>query len=498
MKILKIALIIVIFIILILAITGTNIFGAVLVNNISLEKRGDSTFVTIMANNPFQFAASSVPAKEGRPFRILIDCKSALHNLPKYEFRNLPAGIITSIRTSQYQTDPNQVVRIVLDAAKSVNFKVRSTGNSTVVTIVSLGEPNFEKWWASSTPTATPATTSVEKAEPVTPTETPEPAVVSTSPETSLPLEPTPTTQPTESSTTEPTAETTPTAETPEPSESTVASTEPKTPLDTSSTSVETTPTETVVAQPATTETSTVTTETPAVETVVNPDTQPTPVSTEATQVPEAVDTTTLITKPVPTEEQETLAKETTLTPIEPSLKAMAKKQISKTTAAQVTPILPEKTESEITDESEVQVKVTPPTTTETEGEAIVKVVPNLIQEKALQSLETFPKRKMVQYRSYGRRDPFSPLIGEKKVTEFGQVPIPSIENLKLVGILQDLDGSKALLEDNQGYGYIMEPGDRVKNGSVILVDEDRVVFQIQEYGWSRNVALDLYNIENK
>src|SRR3990170_5177925 len=130
MKILKIVLIIVIFIILILAITGTNIFGAVLINNISLEKRGDSTFVTIMANSPFPFTSSAVPAKEGRPFRILIDCKDALHNLPKYEFRNLPTGIITSIRTSQYQTDPNRVVRIVLDAAKTVNYDIHTSDNS--------------------------------------------------------------------------------------------------------------------------------------------------------------------------------------------------------------------------------------------------------------------------------------------------------------------------------------------------------------------------------
>ncbi len=480
MKILKIALIIVIFIILILAITGTNIFGAVLVNNISLEKRGDSTFVSIMANNPFQFTSSSVPAKEGRPFRILIDCKSALHNLPKYEFRTLPPGIITSIRTSQYQTDPNQVVRIVLDAAKTVNFSVNSLGNSIVVTIVSMGDPNFEKWWAASTPTPTTTATRVEKTEPVTPTETPEPAVVSESPETNLPPEPTPTT------------------EAPVPSETALATTEPETASDTSTPTVEITSPETAVAEPASTETSTVTTETSGVETTVSSDTQPAPVSTEVTQVPEAVETTTSVTEPVQAAKKETLVKEPTETSTEPSPKVTAKKEVRKTPATVVTPILPEKTEPEIPEESKVQVKVNPPSTTETEGEAIVKVVPNLIQEKALQSIETFPKRKIVQYRSYGRRDPFSPLIGDKKVTEFGQVPIPSIENLKLVGILQDLDGNKALLEDNNGYGYIMEPGDRVKNGSVILVDEDRVIFQVQEYGWSRNVALDLYNSENK
>jgi hypothetical protein len=204
------------------------------------------------------------------------------------------------------------------------------------------------------------------------------------------------------------------------------------------------------------------------------------------------MDTTAPTTETAPTEETESVVTETSPTPTEPSTKTIVKKTPKKS------PVTEEQMSDE-TAQSKAEVKVTPPTAiTEEEGAPIVKVTPSQIQEKALQAIETFPKRRMIQYRSLGKRDPFSPLIGDKKVTEFGQAPIPSIENLKLVGVLQDIQGNKALLEDNRGYGYIMEPGDRVKNGSVILVDEDRVIFQIQEYGWSRNVALDLYNIENK
>ncbi|HKZ22206.1 MAG TPA: hypothetical protein VJ165_03280 [candidate division Zixibacteria bacterium] len=468
MKILKVALIVVILIIVILAISGSNIFGAVLVSDISLEKRGDSTLVTIMANNPFQFNSSSVPAKEGRPFRILIDCKDALHNLPKYDFRSLPSGIVTSIRTSQYQTDPNRVVRIVLDVAKTVNYDIHTSDNSLVITLVSMGEPDFERWSAEGV--TAPVTAGVEKTEPVSPEVTPEQSTVSASPESTVPQEPT------ETTTTEEATSSTEIAETPE---QTVASAEGETPT-------EPTSTEPVVTEAVSPEPSSTFTEVPSPETMVGSDTEPSSVASEV------VDTTAPVTDATPTEETKTEVTETPSIPTEPSQKAVVKKEPKKS------PVV-EEHKSEATTESKVAGKDTQlPTITEEEGTPIVKVMPSQIQEKALQSLETFPKRKMIQYRSLGKRDPFSPLVGDKKVTEFGQAPIPSIENLKLVGVLQDLQGNKALLEDNRGYGYIMEPGDRVKNGTVILVDEDRVVFQIQEYGWSRNVALDLYTLENK
>jgi len=488
MKILKVALIIVILIIVILAITGTNIFGAVLVSDISLEKRGDSTLVTIMANSPFQFSSSSVPANEGRPFRILVDCKDALHNLPKYDFRNLPSGIVTSIRTSQYQTDPNRVVRIVLDAAKTVNYDIHTADNSIVITLVSMGEPDFKRWSVSGV--TTPVTPSVEITESSSSDVTQEQPVVSTAPETATSSEHS-TTEPTETPVTSEASSSTETTGTTEP---TTASTEPETPTEPISS-------EQLATEPVSPEPSSTFTEVPVPETIVSSDTQPTSVISDVSPSPEAVDTTTPVTEATTTEETKAVVTETQPTPTEPSSKTVVKKEPKKSPVTEVKPGPVVEQKSEETAESKVEVKVTPPTTiTEEEGAAIVKVVPSQIQEKALQSIETFPKRRMIQYRSMGKRDPFSPLIGDKKVTEFGQVPIPSIENLKLVGILQDFQGNKALLEDNRGYGYIMEPGDRVKNGSVILVDEDRVIFQIQEYGWSRNVALDLYNdnAENK
>jgi len=104
--------------------------------------------------------------------------------------------------------------------------------------------------------------------------------------------------------------------------------------------------------------------------------------------------------------------------------------------------------------------------------------------------LESYPKRKLVKYGTTGFRDPFMPLIGS--VTGALSSSLPVLENLKLVGILEDMDGNRALLEDAEGNGYILMPNDKVKNGYLVSVTKKKAIFQITEYGWTRTVALEL------
>lgn len=100
-------------------------------------------------------------------------------------------------------------------------------------------------------------------------------------------------------------------------------------------------------------------------------------------------------------------------------------------------------------------------------------------------------ERESLIYQSEGRRDPFVPLSQEIDL-EFGEVPLPSVENLKLVGMLEDKNGYLALLEDDRGYGYLLKSGDRVKNGYVKNILENMIIFEIEEYGWSRVISLEL------
>jgi hypothetical protein len=110
---------------------------------------------------------------------------------------------------------------------------------------------------------------------------------------------------------------------------------------------------------------------------------------------------------------------------------------------------------------------------------------------------EEISAREIIYYQSEGRRDPFAPLT-ERISTELGEIPLPTFESLKLVGILRDEAGNRALLEDDKGYGYILKKDDRIKNGYVVSVDDNQVVFQIQEYGWSKTIALELFNRTSK
>jgi hypothetical protein len=104
--------------------------------------------------------------------------------------------------------------------------------------------------------------------------------------------------------------------------------------------------------------------------------------------------------------------------------------------------------------------------------------------------VDTTPKRKIVEYTANTSHDPFTPLVGAGagKITE----GLPSLENLKLVGILEDTKLNRALLEDAEGNGYILKPNDRVQSGYLVTVTENKAIFQITEYGWTRTVALEL------
>ncbi len=107
------------------------------------------------------------------------------------------------------------------------------------------------------------------------------------------------------------------------------------------------------------------------------------------------------------------------------------------------------------------------------------------------EELPSFAPRRAVHYSSGGRRDPFKPLWQEGEL-QFGSVPLPDVENLTLVGVLEDSSGFRALLEDPNGYGYILRKGDRVKNGYVAQVTEEKIIFQVVEYGWTRTVLLKM------
>jgi len=113
------------------------------------------------------------------------------------------------------------------------------------------------------------------------------------------------------------------------------------------------------------------------------------------------------------------------------------------------------------------------------------------IAKKPRVKIESFPKRKLVKYKAGNKRDPFKPLVGIGGATLMPG-DTPAIENLSLVGIFNDETGSKALFEDAEGNGYLLKPNDRVQNGYLVSIQNNKAIFQVTEYGWTRTVALNL------
>jgi hypothetical protein len=114
-----------------------------------------------------------------------------------------------------------------------------------------------------------------------------------------------------------------------------------------------------------------------------------------------------------------------------------------------------------------------------------------LIQGRMESELSVVVQRRMIEYNPVTDRDVFLPPT-EKEEMGFVEAPLPLFENLKLVGILKDRQGNRALLEDEAGFGYILTSGERIKNGYVIAIEDDQAIFHVEEYGGYQIMVLEL------
>ncbi|HVP36859.1 MAG TPA: AMIN domain-containing protein [Terriglobales bacterium] len=390
------------------------------VQNITLQKQGEFTNVTIYANGPIQFNHFIEEKKDGKPYRVVIDCLNAVNSLPQKNFQDLPAGIISSIRTSQYQTMPDKVCRIVLDLKNSVIYKVvKGTGEKEITLAFSTPqEPVFQTWSAVQGQSALKDTKLAEANK---------------------------------TQKTEPIAQTTPLPNKEDkPIKTSVLKTDP----------VSKSATEKVEVAQKQVSPSKKSEVAPSVDKTVKPE----KIVLAGTGVIPAARTESKPMEKAKTEEKSPVQIQKETKPAAPAGKPKA----------------PEPEKPKIAKADTLK-----PVESDTLKKEAQAAMPGKIMEET-------PKREVLVYHNGQRKDPFSPLT-EKKNFELGTVPLPTIEELKLVGILEDNSGYKALLENDLGYGYILQAGDRIRNGSVISVDKERVIFQIQEYGYTKNIALELY-----
>jgi hypothetical protein len=482
------------------------------IENLSLEKAGKFTKLTVYTDNPFEFVHSTEEAKDDKPYRVIIDFKDAFFALPQHNFKEgLPAGTVQAIRTSQFKVEPEKIVRVVLDVKGPVVYKVLDTKDPKKVTIALLTaqDTDFPMWMANKTgQDAKPVTVPLEK-------------------KTSLAQTATKTTPAFDAKTYSRAVSYADTGESLAAGDQKLKVVETKKKTET-----------TTSGQLTETGTSPIKTEKQAVvtagkPTVVKHNVTRRRISRYSTPVGPAPETATIAQETATDQPQ--VIKDSEKLATAPSSQAKTEKtkepsvspSMSKRTLVQRPPIrrrinrsptplgpyMQETTlaeaakETKTTQTENLKPEDVSTSTTAAIAQGIGKilgpesvvaketpVVPESLlvaQERQQVELELVPQRKVVRYNSGTKRDPFMPLSQIKDMT-FGSVPLPLFDNLKLVGVLQDEQGNRALLEDELGYGYILMSGDRIRNGFVVSVEDDKATFNIEEYGGYQIKVLEL------
>ena len=103
-------------------------------------------------------------------------------------------------------------------------------------------------------------------------------------------------------------------------------------------------------------------------------------------------------------------------------------------------------------------------------------------------------REKKYFYSSFGTRDPFRSLVDgtfEAKLQD-----LVDLRTVSLVGVLSEDDEHVAMLQDSQGFGYNLRPGDRVRGGTVVSVGKDAMVARLNVFGQTTRVTLRMQREE--
>jgi len=105
-------------------------------------------------------------------------------------------------------------------------------------------------------------------------------------------------------------------------------------------------------------------------------------------------------------------------------------------------------------------------------------------------------REKRYYYRAFNRRDPFQSLVVGNY--EEGELDLIDIYKVRLVGILSGGYQKFAMLEDENGYSYIVKVGDRIKNGSIVSVGDRSLIARVTIFGQTNTVTLRLEDSQKK
>ena len=495
------------------AFLGVQGFAAE-VTNVELSYADGSTVAKIHVDGTVRFTHQTEEAKDGKPFRVIVDVLSATHELGAKNFMRLPDCSVERLRTSQYSVKPEQIVRLVFDMHKETFYSINSDERSVTVSFPDKSHQPFTAW----------SSRSVVKAMKAEKKEAPKVAAADAPAKASTPAnKPAAKTTVDMNKSIEKDRQASLAATTPAPSQTKAQPVEKSEPVVKAETKRAEVPYKARNSYG------------PAYDPELLASAEPVKEKPVVAAKPEVEETTPAVTKPVvtkaePKKEAAPVTKpavsEQTTTPAKsepkpavkkttPAVKpeatkkpVMAKAQnSSKTTQAQK-PAPAKKAQQDkkpmakqsATVASKPAPKKTETTTVATKPKKESKTSTSRFRRSAADKkvkgtmVAEFPKRLVIKYKSRSTRDPFETLVNETRVNNSViERSVPNVEGLTLVGVIESDGGdNSALFEDNSGYGYILKSGDKVRKGYVLRVESDRVYFQIFEYGWSRTVALNL------
>ncbi len=500
------------------------------VTSIELDHIQGFTVANIKVDGSVRFTHQTEIAKDGRPFRIIVDILSATHNLSAKTFENLPDCRITGIRTSQFSVKPEKIVRIVLDMKGESTYRIESRKNSVFLFVHDKDSKSFATWSSDSYKEPAPAKKPAVAAKPSSAKDEPDNSsyakiasinkaldddrkssleskaskpFIYPSREESISKKPS-----LEASVPKVKKPSTPKkkyssviddASLKDSKSKIISKPEAKTSTPKLATADKKTVTRKVAVKPSSltksTGSSVSSTQKKAIKTVKVTKKPSTAISKAASPKPTRAKQIKSKSKAKSAAGSKLKKSGPPASPNKAKVSKLAKSSKSKSTKKATL------AKNKNAKKSSVVKKKSSKSTTVAKAEKAKQSSTARFRRSPAQSrkikgtmVAEFPKRLVIKYKGKRYRDPFETLINETRISNsLVEKRAPNVEGLKLVGVLETAgESNRALFEDKDGYGYILSAGDKVQKGYVLRVDMEKVYFQIFEYGWSRTVALNM------
>jgi hypothetical protein len=100
-------------------------------------------------------------------------------------------------------------------------------------------------------------------------------------------------------------------------------------------------------------------------------------------------------------------------------------------------------------------------------------------------------RRERYFYASTGLRDPFASLVNGRFVGENAK-QLPDVGSISLLGVIWGENDKFAMVEDQEGNGFVLRVGDPVVNGEVAGITRESLTVRQHFFGTSTTVTLKL------